>query len=73
MSSSEKSPSLAADIIWGVSGEHGIAAEIGVTPAKAYHLIELGVIPVLRHGHRTISASRSELRRRFTSRTSDTD
>jgi hypothetical protein len=73
MSPSEKSSTLSADIIWGVAGPHGIAAEIGVTPSKAYRLIEKGHIPVLRHGHRTLSASRSELRRRFTSQTSDTD
>jgi len=57
--------SLADDIIWGVGGEHGIAAELNVPAPKAYYLIAKGVIPTKKLGHRTITASRSELRRLF--------
>ena len=56
---------LSDDIIWGVKGPNGIAAFLGVDERKARHLIDLGVIPVRRHGHRTISASRRELRQIF--------
>ncbi|MGC2338825.1 MAG: hypothetical protein WA625_24150 [Pseudolabrys sp.] len=55
------------DLIWGISGKHGIAAFLKIPPAKAYYLISRGAIPVRRLGHRTIAASRSELRRHFTS------
>ncbi len=65
MSSISAEPSLAADLIWGVDGEHGIAAELNIKPEKAYYLIAKGVIPVRKHGHRTITASRKELRRLF--------
>jgi hypothetical protein len=54
---------LADDTIWGVSGEHGIAAEIGRTPAQVYYLIARGVLPVRKLGHRTVVASRAQLRR----------
>ena len=56
---------LADDIIWGVDGEDGIAAFLGLKPRKAYYLIEHGRIPVKRFGHKTISASRSQLRHLF--------
>lgn len=62
----QKEDHLGDDLIWGVDGEDGIAAELKIPPAKAYYLIKKKVIPVRRHGHRTISASRSELRRTFT-------
>ena len=57
---------LASDIIWGVDGKNGIAKFLNVPPAKAYYLIRKRAIPIRRHGHRTISASRTELRRVFT-------
>jgi hypothetical protein len=57
--------SLTDDVIWGVDGEHGIAAELGISASRAYYLISKGAIPVKRLGHRTITASRSELRRHF--------
>jgi hypothetical protein len=60
---------LAEDILWGVAGKNGIAAFLNIPIPKAYYLIERNKIPVRRHGHRTISASRSELRRHFTSST----
>jgi hypothetical protein len=64
---STKSPreNLADDIIWGVNGEAGIAAFIGIEPRKAYYLISKGKIPVQKHGSKTITASRSQLRRLF--------
>jgi hypothetical protein len=58
---------LGDDLLWGVDGENGIAAFLNIPPAKAYYLISQNQIPVRRHGHRTISASRTELRRVFTS------
>lgn len=57
---------LADDLIWGISGKNGIAAFLKIPPAKAYYLISRGAIPVRRLGHRTVAASRSELRRHFT-------
>ena len=53
---------LAADILWGVSGKHGIAAFLGRKPSEVYSLIKNG-LPVRKHSHRIISASRSSLRR----------
>ena len=54
---------LADDVIWGVNGKNGIAAELGIKPAQAYYLIARGVIPVRRLGHRTLVASRKQLQR----------
>ena len=56
---------LADDLIWGVEGENGITAEIGRTPAQTYYLISKNKLPVKKLGHRTIIASRKELRRLF--------
>lgn len=56
---------LSADVLWGVDGEYGIAAFLGIPVRKARHLIDTGQIPIRRHGRRTITASRSELRRVF--------
>jgi Helix-turn-helix domain len=53
---------LATDLLWGVDE---IARFIGVPLRKAYYLIDAGKIPVTKHGHRTIVASRNELRRLF--------
>jgi len=50
------------DIVWGVEGEHGIAAAVNLPPKKVRRLIQLGLLPVRRHGHRTYSASRRRLR-----------
>ena len=55
--------SLADDVIWGVGGERGIAAEIGRSPQQTYYLIARGKLPVTKLGHRTIIASRKQLRR----------
>ena len=60
---SRKNPptdSLASDTVWGVGN---IAAEIGIPTPKAYYLIAQGKIPVTKLGHRTVVASRSQLRR----------
>jgi hypothetical protein len=54
---------IADDIVWGVDGEDGIAAELGIPKERAYYLIAQGRIPVTRLGHRTIIASRKQLRR----------
>jgi protein gp37 len=53
------------DLIWGVDGENGIAAELNLPVSKVYYLIANGKppLPVRRFGHRTIVASRRELRR----------
>jgi hypothetical protein len=58
-------PALADDLIWGVDGENGIAAELGLKPSRVYYLIANGrpPLPVRRFGHRTIVASRRELQR----------
>jgi hypothetical protein len=61
----KRTPTLAQDLLWGVTGENGIAAFLGIKPSQAYRLISEGKLPIRRHGHRTISASRSELRRAF--------
>jgi hypothetical protein len=53
---------LSDDLLWGVDA---IAAFIGVPLRKAYYLIDAGKIPVRKFGHRTITASRVELRRLF--------
>ena len=62
MSSKNPAESLAADTIWGVPGQNGIAAEIGRSPQQTYYLIAKGKIPVVKLGHRTIIASRKQLR-----------
>jgi hypothetical protein len=61
-SSSQPKLAIADDIVWGVAGEHGIAAELGIPEGRAYYLIAQGKIPVTRLGHRTILASRKRLR-----------
>jgi hypothetical protein len=62
---------LADDLLWGVDGKNGIAAFLGIKPRQAYHLIKCGALPVTKHGHRIITARRSELRRYFTSSQTD--
>jgi hypothetical protein len=61
---------LADDLIWGVKGENGIAAELGITERHAYYLIAKGIIPTRKLGPKTIIASRSVLRARFGSQQS---
>jgi hypothetical protein len=56
---------LADDLLWGVEGAGGIAEFLGISSRKTYYLIETGKIPVRKIGHRTITASREELRRLF--------
>ena len=69
MSDHGKSPALSADLIWGVED---IAAEIGRTPAQTYHLISRGALKgVHKIGHRTIVASRRELQRQFSGKTTE--
>jgi hypothetical protein len=63
--SRETETTVANDTIWGVSGKDGIAAYIGRKPSQAYYLIEKNKLPVKKHGHRTITASRAQLRRLF--------
>jgi hypothetical protein len=65
MSEETKRPALADDLIWGVDGEHGIAAEMGLSVRRVRYLIEKGEprLPVRKFGARTIVASRRELRR----------
>jgi hypothetical protein len=53
------------DVIWGVRGPNGIAAYLGIDERKARHLIATGALPVKRHGARTITATKSNLRRTF--------
>jgi hypothetical protein len=55
-------PNLSDDIIWGVNGEDGIAAFLGIRPRKAYYLIAREKIPVQKLGPKTIIASRQQLR-----------
>jgi hypothetical protein len=62
---SQQSQSLSSDLIWGVDGPDGIAAFLGIDPVRAYYLIQRGKIPTRKLGHRTITASRAELRRFF--------
>jgi hypothetical protein len=62
------SGALADDLIWGVAGEDGIAAEIGRKPSEVYALIASGKLghAVTKLGHRTIIASRRKLQRVLT-------
>lgn len=53
---------LADDLLWGVDGKDGMAAFLNIKPSRAYGR---GVIPVKKHSHRIITASRSKLRRHF--------
>ncbi|MGA7183466.1 MAG: hypothetical protein WBY67_09190 [Pseudolabrys sp.] len=55
----------ADDLLWGVDGKDGVAAFLNIKPSRAYYLIGRGVIPVKKHSHRIITASRSKLRRHF--------
>ena len=50
------------DLIWGANN---IAAYLNLPVSKTYYLIGRGEIPVKRLGHRTIAASRAQLRRLF--------
>jgi hypothetical protein len=68
--SRESNNDLSDDLIWGVAGEDGIAAFLNLSVGKTYYLIGKGELPVRKFGHRTIVASRRELRRLFTSDTS---
>jgi hypothetical protein len=52
--------SVADDAVWGVAN---IAAEIGRSRGQTYYLIAKGIIPVARLGHRTLLASRRQLRK----------
>jgi hypothetical protein len=60
-------PNLTDDLIWGVGGKNGIAAFLKIPTARAYYLIARGVLPVKKLSHRTIAASRHELREFFRS------
>jgi hypothetical protein len=44
MSAQSRNSTLAADLIWGVSGEHGIAAEINRSKSETYYLIASGAL-----------------------------
>jgi len=50
---------LADDLLWGVPA---IAAYIGQETRAVHYLIAKGVLPVRRLGHRTLVASKQELR-----------
>jgi hypothetical protein len=72
---SEPDTSLASDVIWGVGGANGIAAEIGRTPQQTYYLIASGALgdAVTKLSHRTIVASRRKLQRVIAGNDSKTD
>jgi hypothetical protein len=53
---------LNADLIWGVKGKQGIAAELGIPERRAYHLIHKNLIPHRKLGPKTIVAFRSALK-----------
>jgi hypothetical protein len=63
--SDQHDDSLASDLLWGIDGEEGIAAFLGIDVRRAYYLVRIGAIPTRHHGHRTVTASRTELRRIF--------
>ena len=56
--------SLKSDLLWG--GE-AIADFIGTTKRKTQYLIDQGIIPVYRMGHRSIVARKSEIAHEFSS------
>jgi len=57
-----EAPSLSgSNIVWGIEGPGGIAAEINRTPAQTRWLISQGRLRVKKHGHRTYSALREHL------------
>jgi hypothetical protein len=63
MSRKESPPeSLADDILWGIKGKHGIAAELGLKAEQVYYMHRRGQLPIRRVGHRTLTASRTALR-----------
>jgi excisionase family DNA binding protein len=64
-----KQDRLADDLIWGISGNDGIAAYLGLSERRTYYLVERGKLPVHRLGPKTIVASKSELRARLSART----
>jgi excisionase family DNA binding protein len=68
-----KQQQLAEDLLWGVDGEDGIAKFLNIPVRKTYRLIAAGKLPVLRLGHRTITASKSNLRRHFRTTQTTTD
>jgi hypothetical protein len=61
----ESNDALAGDILWGVDGDNGIAKFIGRDAKQTYYLIRSGQIPVRKLGHKTITASKKELRKKF--------
>lgn len=54
----------ADDILWGIRGEKGIAAFLRKKPVEVENLIRLGM-PVKKHGHKTVTASKVQLREYF--------
>lgn len=74
MSTQSRNSTLAADLIWGVSGEHGIAREINRSESETYYLIASGALgdAVKKLGHRTIVASRTKLRRHLMGESNNT-
>jgi hypothetical protein len=56
---------LSDDILWGVRGRNGIARFIGRTERETYYLIDRQMLPVKKLGHRTITASKRQLRKLF--------
>ena len=59
---------LADDLIWGISGDDGIAAFLGISDRQCYYLAARGKIPVRKLGPKTIVGSKSELRAALTAR-----
>jgi hypothetical protein len=55
---------VAGDVLWGVGA---IADFIGRTKRQTYYLIDRGIVPVTKHGAKTITASRERLRVVFSS------
>jgi hypothetical protein len=47
------------DIVWGV---RSIAATINRSQHQTYYLIRQGLLPIKKHSHKMISASRAQLR-----------
>jgi len=65
MSEQSKRLAISDDLIWGIKGDDGIAAVMGISVRRVRYLIEKGEpkLPVRKFGKRTIVASRRELRR----------
>jgi hypothetical protein len=53
------------DVLWGIRGPGGIAAFLRKKPYEVEYLIRKGRLPVRKHSHKIVTASKAQLREYF--------